>query len=100
MKFSKKKKNREIKTCVLVDRLAETEVLVLPRALVHSLEQSDRFNLIFGDGRTLLRKKKVSVEKLVKTRELKFSKGKSAGASCLVLAGAVGASCCSKKHRL
>ena len=28
------------------------------RALVHSLEQSDRFNLIFGDGRTLLRKKK------------------------------------------
>jgi hypothetical protein len=81
MKFSKKKKNREIKTCVLVDRLAETEVLVLPRALVHSLEQSDRFNLIFGDGRTLLRKKKVSVEKLVKTRELKFSKGKSAGAN-------------------
>ena len=80
MKFSKKKKNREIKTCVLVDRLAETEVLVLPRALVHSLEQSDRFNLIFGDGRTLLRKK-VSVEKLVKTRELKFSKGKSAGAN-------------------
>ena len=73
------------------------------RALVHSLEQSDRFNLIFGDGRTLLRKKKVSVEKLVKTRELKFSKGKSAGANwlaratprrrcrwcCLVLAGAV-----------
>ena len=79
MKF--RKKNREIKTCGLVDRLAETEVLVLPRALVHSLEQSDRFNLIFGDGRTLLRKKKVSVEKLVKTRELKFSKGKSAGAN-------------------
>jgi hypothetical protein len=26
-------------------------------------------------------KKKVSVEKLVKTRELKFSKGKSAGAN-------------------
>ena len=78
MKF--RKKNREIKTCGLVDRLAETEVLVLPRALVHSLEQSDRFNLIFGDGRTLLRKK-VSVEKLVKTRELKFSKGKSAGAN-------------------